>query len=347
MKISAFSPAALPALAVLLLATACNPDKPVVPTPTTTPTTNTVYVVNEGAASGEVSQFDKASKTLITNRFAQANGGRKLGAILQSMTVVGDNAYLVGNGSNEVQVVRLADFSAQTTITGLSQPRYLVAASATKAYLSEWLGGYPNYTGRVSVINLTTNAVTKQIGVGNAPDEMLLADNKLYVTATYGNALTVINTATDAVETPVPMPDGPKGIVRDANGSIWVLCSKYGAPTDYLVRFAPGSPAAAQQTRIAIPNSYTNGNLRTNGDGSKIYVSLSTGTYELSPTATALPPRPLIYRSFYGLGIDPQDNTIYAGTGFTGDDKMYRYTATGAAIDSFRVVQGPNSFVFR
>ncbi|GAB3861512.1 hypothetical protein GCM10028822_41100 [Hymenobacter terrigena] len=338
------------ALAAFALTTACDPKKNETPAPAVT-VTNSVYVVNEGNSNGAVSLFDKATKRVQLDRFADANSGRQLGAILQSMTVVGDNAYLIGNGTDAIQVVKLADFKALSTITGLSQPRYLVAASADKAYLTEWLGRYPNYTGRVSVIDLKTNAVTKQIAVGNAPDEMLLADGKLYVTATYGNALTVINTSTDAVESTIAMPDGPKNILRDGSGNIWVLCSKYNsgtAPaTDYLVRFAPGSTAAAQQTRIAFPNSYTNGNLRTNADGSKIYVSLGSGTYVLDKAATALPATPLIRRNFYGLGIDPQDNTIYGGTGFTGSDKVIRYTVAGVPIDSFSVVTGPNGFVFR
>jgi YVTN family beta-propeller protein len=338
--------AAVALASLTLLATACNPDKEETPAPTVT-TTNSVYVVNEGSANGAVSLYDKATKRVQQDRFSDANSGRKLGAILQSMTIIGDNAYLVGNGTDAIQVVRLADFTALTTITGLSQPRYLVDAGNDKAYLTEWLGGYPNYTGRVSVINMKTNTVTKQITVGNAPDELLLADGKLYVTASYGNALTVINTTTDVVESTIAMPDGPKNILRDGNGNIWVLCSKYLATNDYLVRFAPGSTAVAQQTRIAFPNSYANGNLRANADGSKIYVSLGSGTYVLNNNATALPATPLIRRNFYGLGIDPQDNTIYAGTGFTGSDKVIRYTTAGAPIDSFSVVTSPNGFLFR
>ena len=338
-------------LATLALTTACDPAIEIPPIPSVA-ATSSVYVINEGSANGAVSLYDKATKTVQADRFAAANGGRKLGAILQSMTIVSDRAYLVGNGSDEVQVVKLADFAAITTIRGLSQPRYLVpAVNADKAYLTEWLGGFPNYTGRVSVIDLKTNTVTKQIPVGNAPDEMLEVNGRLYVTASYGNALTVINTTTDAVETTVEMPAGPKNILRDNKGNVWVLCSKYNAgstpTTDYLVRFAPTAPAVAQQVRIAFPNSYTNGNLRTNADGSKIYVSLGTGTYVLEPTATALPASPLIRRNFYGLGIDPQDNTIYAGTGFTGSDKVIRYTMTGAPIDSFNAVVGPNGFLFR
>jgi YVTN family beta-propeller protein len=341
---SLFRPVAVLAGAALLFtATSCDPDDDT-PAPSITTTTG-VYVVNEGTSNGAVSLFDKTTKTVTRDLYASANG-RQLGPYLQNMTIVGDFAYLVVNGADSVQVVRLSDFKRVAGIGGLSQPRYLVA-SGNKGYLTQWQGQFGNYTpGKVSVLNLATNAVIKDITVGVNPEQLLLADNKLYVTNSEGTTVTVINTTTDAVESTITVPVGPKNILRDGNGNIWLLCSKYAEVEDYLVRFAPATPT--QQTRILLRNDYTNGNLRTNKAGDKIYVSLATGTYELTPTATALPATPLIRRNFYGLGIDPQDNTIYGGTAtFTGNAKMIRYTMTGAPIDSFEVGVGPNSFLFR
>ena len=344
---SFFRPAAAVLLAALAFTSACSPDGDD-PIPVVQPTvTNAVYVVNEGTSNGAISLFNKTTKTVTRDLYAPANGNRRLGPYVQNMTVVGDNAYLVVNGQDSIQVVRLADFKRTVGIGGLSQPRYLVAASATKAYVTEWQGGYPSYTnGRVAVLNLTNNTIGTRINVGVNPEQMLLVDNKLYVANSDGTTISVINTGTDAVESTIAVPEGPKNLVRDANGNIWVLCSKYGAAQDYLVRFSPGTPT--QQTRIAIASDYTNGNLRTNAAGDKIYVSLATGTYALAPTATALPAAPLIRRNFYGLGVDPQDNTIYGGTAiFSGDAKVIRYTVAGAPIDSFSVAVGPNAFVFR
>lgn len=320
---------------------------PVTPPPVAVNVIDSVYVVNEGTSNGAVSLFNKLTGNVQRDVYAPANGGQRLGPFVQSLTVAGRRAYLVVNGSDAVQVVSYPGFVRQTTIAGRSQPRYLLAASATKAYLTEWQGGSPNYqAGRVAVINLTTNVVTSTIPVGINPEEMLLADGRLYVTSAEGSALTVINTATDAVESTIAVPPGSKNIARDANGNIWLLCSKYLETTDFLVKFAPATPT--QQTRIAFPNDYRNGNLRLNAAGTRIYVSLGTGTYALDPAATALPAAPLVRRNFYGLGIDPQDGTIYGGTvNFSGDARTIRYTPAGAVIDSFNVAIGPNSFRFQ
>lgn len=333
------------------LVVACEPKKDDPKPPVTPPTAinaiDSVYVVNEGAANGAISLFDKISRAVRRDVYGPANGGQLLGPYVQNLTVVGKKAYLVVNGTDAVQVVSFPGFVRTATIGNLSQPRYLVAASASKGYLSEWRGGYLNYLpGRVSVIDLTTNTVTATITVGVNPEQLLLAEGRLYVTSTEGNALTVINTTTNAVESTIALPDGPKNILRDGNGNIWVLCSKYLAATDYLVRFAPATPT--QQTRIAFPGDYRNGNLRTNAAGTKIYVSLGTGTYALEPAATALSAAPLVRRTFYGLGIDPQDGTLYGGTAsFSADARVIRYTPAGAAIDSFSVGLGPNSFYFQ
>ncbi|MBC6697078.1 DUF5074 domain-containing protein [Hymenobacter puniceus] len=332
-----------------LAVTSCDPDDEV--TPVTPPvTTQTVYVVNEGpflTGSGSVSVFSKATKAVQKDPFLAANG-RGVGNILQSMTIVGDNAYLVANNSNWVEVVTLADFKSVKKITGLSQPRYLVQVAPNKAYLTEWQGNFSTgYTaGRVSVLDLTTNTVTKTIPVGINPEQLTVAGGKVYVANSDGNTLTVINPTTDAVEGSVTVPAGPKNVTTDASGNVWVLSDDYTEPLASLVRFSPGTPT--QQTRITFPEDYRNGNLRVNGAGDKIYVGLATGVYQLPITATSLPATPLIRRSFYGLGIDPQDNTIYAGTGsFSADGRVVRFSATGAAVDSFAVGIAPNGFLFK
>jgi len=330
--------------AAALLLTACDPDKentgPSAPT-------NVVYVVNEGTTNAAVSLYNKADKTVQRDLFAPANSNVPLGPFLQNMAVVDDKGYLVMNGADKVEVVQMHNFQRTATISGLQTPRYFTANGSSKAYVTEWQGAYPNYrAGRVSVVDLGSNTISKRIGVRVNPEQMLLLNNKLYVTNSYSDSLAVINAGTDVLESYIALPSGSKGIVRDAAGNIWVLCSEYGDPQDYLVRFNPATPT--QQVRIAFDNDYQNGNLRTNEAGNKIYVSLGSGTYELTPTATALPATPLIRRNFYGLGIDPTDNTIYGGTAsFSGDAKVYRYTSTGAVIDSFRVGVAPNSFLFR
>src|SRR5688572_6108892 len=62
-----------------------------------------VFVVNEGnflEADGSVSHFNLSTKETTQDLFGSVNTGRALGDVVQSMTIDGDNAYIVVNNSN-------------------------------------------------------------------------------------------------------------------------------------------------------------------------------------------------------------------------------------------------------
>jgi YVTN family beta-propeller protein len=334
------------ALAGSLFLTACDPDKedPKVELPSPS---ERVYVVNEGYfpnPDGDVSLFNTTTKTVASASLYKSINRTDLGVNPQSMTIVGTKAYLAVTGSDSLNVVTLADFRHSAGLH-LKQPRYLVAVSATKAYVTQW-NGYTS-PGTVGIIDLATNRLTGTIstGLGVQPEQILLGKNGLvYVANSSSNFLTVINSATDAVQAPIATPAGPKALVQDNTGNIWVFCGQYGSANDHIIRFNPATPAT--QTDIAFPNDYNNGNLRINPAGDKVFISLGTGTYQLPLTATTLPATPVIRRNFYGLGID-KDGVIYGATSrSTANGYAARYSSTGTKIDSFQVGKYPNGFVF-
>jgi YVTN family beta-propeller protein len=335
------------ALAGSLFLTACDPDKEEDPQVSLPAPSERVYVVNEGnfnSPTGEISLYNTSLLQVTSAELYNSVNRSALGDNLQSMTIIGTKAYLAVTASDSLNVVTLADFRHSAGLH-LKQPRYLVAVSATKAYVTQW-NGY-TATGTVGIVDLTTNRLTGTIstGLGVQPEQILLGKNGLvYVTNMSSNFLTVINPATDAVQAPIATPSGPKNIVQDNAGNIWVLCNPYVGTTDHIIRFNPATPAT--QTDIAFPNDYRNGNLRINPAGDQVFVSLATGTYQLPLTATALPATPVIRRNFYGLGID-KDNVLYAATPRgTANGYVARYTSTGTKIDSFQVGKYPNGFVF-
>lgn len=331
----------------------CDPDKDE-PTPATTNTGDTVFILNEGnfrAADASVSLFTKSTSTVADLNYFRTGTGRNLGDVAQSMTIAGDKAYIVVNNSNKVEVVSLPGFGPIRTIEDLSQPRYMVAVG-DKGYVTEWT---TSGTGRVSVLNLTSNTVTKTIPVGTNPEQLLLANGKVYVANANSNTISVINPTTDAVESTITVEDGPSSLVQDQAGNIWVLCTgftRYGSSPPYpvlsstpgnLIKFSPATPST--QTKLAFTGRP--GGLLRSSAGDQLYYRYQQGVYRMSTTAATLPTTPLIARSFYGLNIDPADNTIYAAiASFTGPSKMIRYRTTGTAIDSFSTNIGTRDFLF-
>lgn len=336
----------------------CDPKRdpdPVVPA------TTGVYVLSEGqfgAGDGAVSAFDKSTKALVVDAFGSANGGSKLGDVIQDMGIVGSRGYVCVNASNKVEVVSLPDFKSVATIRNIRQPRYFASTSATRGYVTSWRGPYTNYQpGKVMVLDLATNAVIDSITVGRNPEQLTVLNGSLYVPNSLDNTVSVIDVTTNKVTATVTVGDGPRTVVADQANSLWVLCTGFtvynpsppynviSSTTGSLVRFAPGSTA---QTKLSFASGGPSG-LRISPDKTQLYYQYAKAEYMLSYAATALPAAPFIRRSFNGFAIDPRDNTIFAAvsTGYTTNGRFLRYPATGgAAIDSFTVKVGPNGFVF-
>ncbi|MFB9865293.1 YncE family protein [Rufibacter immobilis] len=310
-----------------------------------------VFITNEGAfghGNAEISYLLPQTKTVQPELFKQVNN-RPLGDAAQSIMFVEDKAYIALNGSNRIEVVNAYSFASTGVINGLEIPRYMVALNSRKAYVTEYVGyEFFGYTGpgRVSVLDLTTNTVSKTIDVGKLPEGLLLHNGKLYVANSDGNTVSVINTTTDAVETTLTVGEGPKFLVLDANQKIWVLRGGY-SEAGALVKIDPVNNHAI--TSYTLPGeSLGAGQLTINGAKNTLYYSYGGRIYSMSTTATAAPTAPIIRRDPYGLGIDPETNVLYLGIGdFSSNGWAIRYQPSGTVIDSFQVRIAPNGFSFR
>jgi YVTN family beta-propeller protein len=319
-----------------------------------------IFVVNEGnfgQPNGAISYFNPTTEAVEPNVFNKVNN-RPLGDVVQSMTVHGEKAFIVANNSNKVEVVDANTFASLGVIEGLALPRYFTGHN-NKGYVTEWVGFSGN--GRVALIDLATNTVTKTIPVGKMPERLLLAQNgKLYVANSGDNTLSVINPATDAVEATLTVGDSPTSLAQDAANNIWVLnfgkvVYKEDWSVDYdqttagsLVRFNPASPAALTTLPFA-SNRNRPDHLQLNGQKNRLYYIYAGQVFEMNTTATALPASPLIDRNFSGLGVDPTDNIIYGADAgnFSVRGQVFRYSSTGQPLGSFQADIGPKRFVFR
>lgn len=348
-------------LAGTALITGCDPE------PETTPKgtyEHGVFIVNEGnfqKGNGAISYYNPGTKTVEQDIFNAVNA-RPTGDVLQSMTIHNDKAYIVANNSNKIEVANANTFKAEATISGLALPRYFAAIN-NKGYVTEWVSFSGN--GRVAVIDLSTNTITKTIPVGETPEQLLLINNKIYVSNSGSNTLSVINTATDAVEATVTVGEAPGSLALDANNQLWVACA---GNKVYLPDFSGYDPEASTAGSLVRLNPAANTvestlpfastveaptHLTINGTKNKLYYNYAGKIYQLDIATTTLPANAIIKRRFtgegFGLGIDPETNIMYtADPGFyTANGKVIRYDAAGSALDSFQVAIGPNSFLFR
>ena len=315
-----------------------------------------VFVVNEGAfssANSSITHYDPSTSTATQNIFSTVNNGKALGDVAQNMSIHDNIGYIVVNNSNTIEVVDAPTFSSKATISGLALPRYFTVDDGL-GYVTEWV----SFTdpGRVSIIDLRTNEVIGNIPVGYGAENIFEEDDLLYVSNNFENTVSVIDTHTRTVVKTITVADAPGEILEDADDKIWVVCGgSWDGNDGALVQLDPGKSrdASAQSVVKTIAlgmNIAAKAALSSNGRD--LFYFTGTKIYKLATSSTTAPEEPLINESaateFYGIGVDPKTNTLYAGDAkaFVGSGTVFRYESSGTALDNFTTGIGPNGFVF-
>jgi hypothetical protein len=202
-----------------------------------------VFVMNQGvypSGSGSVSFFNRTDTTMTNNIYELANGGANLGSVVQSMAIVGTNAFVVVNNANKVMIVNSSDFVKTGSIDSTVWPRYFLPIATTdKAYISEYgkdtaTGGN---AGAIRVYDMVNKKVVKRILLKTkGANQMLLTGAKVYVGNDGGNVLgsavdsvlSVVTANGDSLLKTIPLGAGAynvKGMAFDINNDLWVLCT--------------------------------------------------------------------------------------------------------------------------
>jgi len=322
--------------------------------------TNGVVIANEGtfqASNASLSIYYPKGDSVVNNVFSKVND-RPLGDVLQSIGFSGDNAYLILNASNKIEVIDKKTCVEVATISDLVSPRYFTSISDDKAYVTLWGNG-----GKVGVLNLTTNTLTKQITVGSGPEKLVVIGNKAFIANSGGwstdNRISIINTQTDEVIATLTVGDNPKDFVVDRNGMIWVLCSgnivydaNYNVASQTeskLIKINPSTNGI--ETTINLGETFHPSHLEINPAKNELYYGGDfgiSGIFSIPITATEKAASPLIDEVFYGFNVDPSNGTIYGlqAPSFTSAGTLKRYSSTGAIISTFGLGIVPNSAYF-
>ncbi len=313
-----------------------------------------VVVVNEGNfgdADGTFGFFDPATSTTTQDIYQNVNAETVTGTF-QSMFTYEDKSYLLDQSGHKIVVVEAETFKYVATINeGLNVPRYMTVANG-KGYVSNW-GPYDANSQTpdsfIAVIDLTNFVVTKTLNSANGVEGMISIDNKVYVAASgYGaNIVQVIDSGKDEFTDGIAVANGPRLFSEDGNGRLWVLCNDYATSNLSKIDFATN-----KVTTFEIAGSAKS--IIANGDGSNIYYlcnpwGVPSQIYVIDNSATFAPQEALITGdSFYGLGVNPDNETIYVGRSNGADNgTIIRYNSEGTELDNFASGRFPNGFEFR
>ena len=337
---------------ISLIITSCTRD-------TNSPESNGIYndgyfVTNEGnfnSGNGSIS-FVSNDGVVENNVFATTNSF-PLGDVVQSMSIINENAFIVVNNSSKIEVASIDSMISVGTIENISSPRYIVKVSNTKAYISDW------GSNSIHVLDLNNLEVLSTISVGNGPEKMIFSNGYVYVCNVggwgYEKTISVIDAENDIVTNTIEVGDKPNSIVSDVNGNIWVLCggfTEYDANWNVISQTAGSLVKITGNSVVSTLNFQVGNNpsdLIINNNGTSLFYSdgsWSKNVYKFNITDLELANSPLISRNFYGLGYN--DGYIYGtdAVDYVQNGWSYKYTESGTIVDSVQVGIIPGDYCF-
>lgn len=303
------------------------------------------FVSNEGTEGADDASLSyyALGRGNTEEKIFQNQTGLNLGQSFNSISLWGEQLYLVVSQSDKVEVVNVSNFQVIDRIFNLPSPRYLLPVSKSKAYLSS------QDAQQLYILNLETHTLQDSISSDYWTEEMVLSRDRLFVTQRFSDQILVVDRYTDQIIDSVAVAYDPVAITADQNGAVWVLSKgETGQSPGGLSRIAPLSLEIELSLDFPTALIQDYPRLVSNQVGDKIYF-LDGNCYEMSINSATLPTTPFINaqaRIFYGLGWEPElDQLILSHIG-NGKQKglVYRFDENGILVDSARVGIRPGNF---
>ncbi|MBN3036150.1 MAG: hypothetical protein JW861_11235 [Bacteroidales bacterium] len=330
-------------------------DEPDVPLPTGTDYSDGVFVTNEGnfgSGSGTLTFIKRDGTGLEQKVYQNANDLAKLGNVVQSMHVIGDSAYIVVNNSNRIVVCNKFTMRELTAIEDIYQPRHLVNTNDGRFAVSCW-------DNTVKIFETRSLSQVNEIETSTGPEKMMVVGDHLWILNQGGlsidSCITIADLNTGFVQTLAVYPR-PTGIQEDSDGSIWVMCSGRsdhhpgGYSPSHLIRMDRYAMTVSADFMIQQDGHDAIG-LSVNKEGNILYFLFLGDIYQFEIEALQPDVQPLVdyMGTFYSMGYDPKDNTLYGADvlDYNQNGEIYKYDATsGTFLMNFKAGIIPGGFYF-
>ncbi|MBL4745527.1 MAG: YncE family protein [Flavobacteriaceae bacterium] len=254
-----------------------------------------IIVTNEGPfQNGSASVMHLSDDlSVVTDAIYKKENGLDVGNILQSLLLHGDQAFLVLNNSQKIEVVNRYTFINENTISEhLINPRY-AAVINDKLYVSNWGDTGVDTDDYIAVFDVETLDYEMSISVVLGPENMEVIGNTLYVAHQgaygYNNKISVINTLTNTVASEITVGDVPNSMAVDSEGDLWVLCG--GIPS-WTGNETFGSLHKINAATNVVSTTFNMENAHPGYltiDGGTIFYAKGANVYMMMNTATELP----------------------------------------------------------
>ncbi|TVR78561.1 MAG: hypothetical protein EA412_09005 [Chitinophagaceae bacterium] len=297
-----------------------------------------VFIINEGNfqwGNAGISLFLPDSNKIIEDYYQQVNN-QSLGDVALSMISDESYFYIVVNNSSKIEVVDKRDFKRIETISGFNSPRYIVKGANQKAYVSDL------YEDAVYVIDLLSRKILKQIPLAGWTEEMLLIEDKLYVTNLRTDYLYIIDVNTDELTDSIYLACKSYSLIEDNSGKLWVLCpgSSFDNEEAFLISVNPVDNQL-QHTISFSPQVTGVKGLQKNAGGDKLFYAVNNDIFKKSAYNFDLPQTPFIEsqsQNIYDFFIHPVTNDFYVldAKDYNSRGALFIYDSEGNFKEKFK-----------
>jgi DNA-binding beta-propeller fold protein YncE len=182
-----------------------------------------LFVANEGTfgmGNASLTYINLENDTLNTEEdLFKTNNNRPLGDVFQSMSLINKNAWLVVNNSGKIEVINPETSKSVATIKNLKSPRHALEVILGKVYVSDL------YANAISIVDANSFTKTGEIKCKGWTEEMIVFQNKVWISNHNSDYLYIINPTTDIITDSIPLAYGGSSLLSDKEGKVWVLCS--------------------------------------------------------------------------------------------------------------------------
>lgn len=319
-----------------------------------------VFITCEGNfmyGNASLSFYDKEKKQVYNQIFYSRNNA-PLGDVAQSLFCDGKTLFIVVNNSGKIYGIDPETAAFRNVITGMTSPRYIHWVNPRKAYVSDL------YARKIWIINPETFNLSGNINTSDGKlnsgkhttEQFVQLGNRIFVSCwSYDEYLLVINPDTDLITDSLKVPVQPRGLVADRHGKIWALSdgglegTKIGFENPALTRIDPETMTIEQIYRFDRKNGIPSNLVINSTKDTLLYIY--NGIWRMPVKSIKLPDKSFINangRLFFSMVVDPELGEIYAADAidYAQNALVYRYSASGAAIDSFSVGINPGGYWF-
>jgi len=340
-------------IAIATVLTSCHKDKNLAKQATPTAQRAGVYILDQGGQdlpNSALTYYDYTTKTLTPDIFSLVNG-RPLGNLANDVEIYGSKMYITVDKSGTVEVLNAK------TAKSIKQVKFLNADSTSKeprsiafyngnAYISL-------YNGTVAVMDTITYTISKYITVGNDPEQMAVANGKLYVANSGGlnypnvdSTLSVINLSTSTVTKTIAVGADPYAVSADANGNVYVTA--YGVyPTSNSSLTIINSSTDA----VTSKKDFTGGPFAINGNNAfYIDVDYTVKMFNLKTfvsTTTNFISDGTSFTAPFAIATDPLSGEVFVtdAKNYTSNGLIYAFDKTGKKEYSLTTGINPGSII--